>query len=161
MELNEKTLSRAARRKLSIAAKRTAKKKAKKRALMKKRPKSPKKIKAAAEKAAKNFLVKKITGGQSYANLSFSQKQQVDKKIDAKKGLISRVARKMLPKIKKKERRILRGWGSIRCEFWIHIDRHGNTLDISTFTILWIGLRLLGATVCYHGGFPLGDGDGD
>lgn len=108
MELNEKTLSRAARRKLSIAAKRTAKKKAKKRALMKKRPKSPKKIKAAAEKAAKNFLVKKITGGQSYANLSFSQKQQVDKKIDAKKGLISRVARKMLPKIKKKERERLR-----------------------------------------------------
>ena len=94
MELGEKKLSRAARRKLSIAAKRTAKKKAKKRALMKKRPKSPKKIKAAAEKAAKNLLVKKITGGQSYANLSLSQKQQVDKKIDAKKGLISRVARK-------------------------------------------------------------------
>jgi len=108
MELDEKTLSRAARRKLSIAAKRTAKKKAKKRALMKKRPKSPKKIKAAAEKAAKNLLVKKITGGQSYANLSFSQKQQVDKKIDAKKGLISRVARKMMPIIKKKDRERLK-----------------------------------------------------
>lgn len=108
METNEKRLSRAARRKLSIAAKRTAKKKAKKRALLKKRPKSPKKIKAAAEKAAKNVLVKKITGGQSYANLSFSQKQQVDKKIDAKKGLIAKVARKMLPVIKKKERERLR-----------------------------------------------------
>ena len=108
MEVDEKTLSRAARRKLSIAAKRTAKKKAKKRALTKKRPKSPKKIKSAAEKAAKNFLVKKITGGQPYASLSFSQKQQVDKKIDAKKGLISRVARKMLPVIKKKERERLR-----------------------------------------------------
>ena len=36
------------------------------------------------------------------------KKQQVDKKIDAKKGLISRVARKMMPIIKKKDRERLK-----------------------------------------------------
>jgi len=139
MDVDEKTLSRAARRKLSIAAKRTAKKKAKKRALTKKRPKSPKKIKSAAEKAAKNFLVKKITGGQPYASLSLSQKQQIDKKIDAKKGLITRVARKMLPAIKKKERERLR---KVRNQTEdvnntdhkvLTIDINGSHLEVSAF----------------------------
>ena len=104
MEVDERNLSRQARRKLAMSARRTAKKRAKKKKLLAKRMKTPAKLKASAEKTAKNLLVKRITGGLPYAKLSLSQKQKVDKKIDAKKGLIAKVAKKLLPRVKKKEK---------------------------------------------------------
>jgi len=102
--MEEKKLSRIARRKLSQAARRTAKKRATKKKLFAKRMKSPAKLKATAEKAAKNLIVKKMTGGKSYSNLSVGQKELIDKKLSNKKGIVAKVARKMLPIVKKKEK---------------------------------------------------------
>jgi hypothetical protein len=104
--MEEKKLSIAARRKLSRAAKRTAKKRLLKKKLLAKRMKTPEKLKASAQKAAKNVLVKKITGGKSYSDLSITQKQTIDNKL--KPAIIAKVARKMLPKIKAKEKERLK-----------------------------------------------------
>ena len=108
MELDERNLSRQARRKLARAAKRTAKKRQMKKKLFAKRMKSPSKLKSSSEKAAKNLIVKKMLGGKKYSDLSIGQKELIDKKLSAKKGLIAKVGRKLLPKIKKKEKERLK-----------------------------------------------------
>ena len=76
--MNEKKLSIASRRKMARAAKRTAKRRQLKKKMLAKRRKSPEKLKVSAQKAAKNFLVKKLTGGRSYSDLSITQKQSID-----------------------------------------------------------------------------------
>ena len=70
--------------------------------------KTPTKLKASSEKAAKNLIVKKMLGGKSYSDLSIGQKELIDKKLSAKKGLIAKVGRKLLPKIKRKEKERLK-----------------------------------------------------
>lgn len=104
--MEEKKLSIATRRKMARAAKRTAKKRQLKKKLLAKRPKSAEKLKNTAKKAAKNALVKKITGGKSYADLSISQKQVIDTKL--KPAIIAKVARKLLPKVKAREKERLK-----------------------------------------------------
>ena len=103
---HEKKLSIATRRKLARAAKRTAKKRQLKKKLLAKRPKSAEKLKNSAKKAAKNVLVKKLTGGKSYSDLSMSQKQTIDNKL--KPAIIAKVAKKLLPKVKAKEKERLK-----------------------------------------------------
>tara|TARA_X000000950_G_C13865648_1_gene640617 strand:+ start:60 stop:917 length:858 start_codon:yes stop_codon:yes gene_type:complete len=104
MNQSERKLSRQARRKLSQSARRTAKKRAMKKKLLAKRMKTPQKLKSSAEKAAKNLIVKKMTGGQSYSALSVGQKELIDKKLATKKAGLAKLARKMLPIVKKKEK---------------------------------------------------------
>ena len=102
MDLDEKNLSIATRRKMARVAKRTAKKRQLKKKLFAKRLKSPAKIKMASQKAAKNVLVKKLTGGRSYSDLSITQKQSIDRKL--KPAIIAKVARRLLPKVRAKEK---------------------------------------------------------
>tara|TARA_B100001093_G_C26795683_1_gene1000968 strand:- start:761 stop:1597 length:837 start_codon:yes stop_codon:yes gene_type:complete len=102
MKVDEKKISIATRRKMARVAKRTAKKRQLKKKLLAKRRKSNKKLKVSAQKAAKNVLVKKLTGGKSYSDLSITQKQSIDKKL--KPSIIARVAKKMLPKVRAKEK---------------------------------------------------------
>lgn len=101
--MDERNLSRAARRKMKQVAKKTAKKRAMKRKMRAKRKKNTGQLKSAANKAAKNAIVKKLTG-KKMSQMSISEKERIEKKLSTKKGLIQKVARKMLPKIKKKER---------------------------------------------------------
>ena len=108
MEVDERNLSRQARRKLAMAAKRSAKKRQIKKKLFAKRMKTPAKLKASSEKAAKNLIVKKMLGGKNYSDLSIGQKELIDKKLSTKKGLIAKVGKKLLPKIKKKEKERLK-----------------------------------------------------
>lgn len=108
METSEKRLSRAARIKLARSAKRTAKKRAIKRKLLAKRMKSPSRLKKVANKAAKNILVKKLSGGKKYSNLSLSQKEFIDKKLATKTAVINKISRKLLPKVKQKEKERLK-----------------------------------------------------
>lgn len=103
---HEKRLSIASRRKMARAAKRTAKKRQLKKKLLAKRPKSPEKLRNTAKKAAKNVLVKKLTGGKSYSDLSISQKQTIDNKL--KPAIIAKVAKKLLPKVRAKEKERLK-----------------------------------------------------
>ena len=46
--------------------------------------------------------------GKSYSDLPIGQKELIDQKLSAKKGLIAKVGRKLLPKIKKKEKERLK-----------------------------------------------------
>ena len=103
---NEKRISIAARRKMARAAKRTAKKRQLKKKLLAKRPKSAEKLKNTAKKAAKNVLVKKLTGGRPYSELSITQKQTIDRKL--KPSIITKVAKKLLPKVRAKEKERLK-----------------------------------------------------
>lgn len=104
--MEEKKLSIATRRKMARAAKRTAKKRQLKKKLLAKRPKSPEKLRNTAKKAAKNVLVKKMTGGRPYSDLSITQKQTIDNKL--KPAIIAKVAKKLLPKVKAKEKKRLK-----------------------------------------------------
>ena len=108
MYLDEKNLSRAARRKMAQRARKTAKKRANKRKITAKRMKNAGQLKSASQRAAKTFLVKKLTGGKSYSELSVGQKETIDKKLSKMPGLVNKVARKMLPKVKAKEKERLK-----------------------------------------------------
>ena len=46
--------------------------------------------------------------GKSYSNLSVGQKELIDKKLSNKKGIVAKVARKMLPIVKKKKKNELK-----------------------------------------------------
>jgi hypothetical protein len=62
-------------------------------------------LKDRAQDAAKNALRKKVAGarGKSYGSLKTSAKIAIDKLVDKKKGSIAKIAKKMLPTIRKKE----------------------------------------------------------
>ena len=58
-----------------------------------------------ARKAAIGLLRKRFGGhkGANYANLSISQKIQIDRQIERRKSLIGKISKRMLPKVRKKE----------------------------------------------------------
>lgn len=72
---------------------------------------SPEKLKSRANKAAREFLIKKMLKGKSKADLSFAARAGIEKKLANKKGMISKIAKKMLPGIKKKDRAKLKDKG--------------------------------------------------
>lgn len=78
--------------KMKIARMKAAKKKA-----------NPEKLKQRAMKQARNILIKQLMKGKGKDELSFGQRQGLEKKLDAKKGKIKQLAKKLLPSIKKKE----------------------------------------------------------
>lgn len=92
------------RRKRSVLMKRLAPKIALKRKIAMKKKANPEKLKSRADKAAKNLLRSKLTKTAPYAQLSFAQKAMIDKKLDKKKAVISKIAKKLLPSIKQKEK---------------------------------------------------------
>jgi len=74
------------------------------RARMKKAPDA--KIQQRANKAAKQIIIKKFAGmdAQAYSNLTLQQRQIIDDKImKTKAGAVKKIAKKMLPKLKKAE----------------------------------------------------------
>ena len=72
---------------------------------------SPEKLKSRANKAAREFLIKKMLKGKSKADLSFAARSGIEKKLANKKGMISKIAKKLLPSIKKKDRAKLKSKG--------------------------------------------------
>ena len=65
---------------------------------------SPDQLKKRAEKQARNLLLKKILKDRSKDDLSFAHKQEIEKKLDKKKGAIKKIAKKLLPTVKAKDR---------------------------------------------------------
>ena len=92
------------RRKRAVLMKRLAPKIALKRKIAMKKKANPEKLKARADKAAKNLLRSKLSKTAPYNQLSFAQKAMIDKKLDKKKQVISKIAKKLLPSIKQKEK---------------------------------------------------------
>ena len=76
---------------------------ARKRAISMKKKKTPEKIKKTAQKQARDLLAKKLLKDKSKADLSISGKENLEKKLNKKKTLIKRIAKKLIPKIKKAE----------------------------------------------------------
>jgi len=60
-------------------------------------------LKRRAQKAARNALAKKLTKGISKSELTPARKMEIEKRLDKMKPRVARLAKKMLPTIRKKE----------------------------------------------------------
>jgi hypothetical protein len=72
---------------------------------------SPEKLKQRAEKQAREILIKKILKNKSKSDLSFAGRQGIEKKLDKKKAAIKKIAKKLLPQVKAKDRAKLKSKG--------------------------------------------------
>lgn len=63
------------------------------------------KLKLRARRAAIKIVRRRVAGklGMNYADLSASQKMQIDQKVAKRKGMIEKIARKILPAVRRKE----------------------------------------------------------
>ena len=93
------------RMKRKMLMKKLAPKMARKRAMAMKRKAGTKQLELRARKAAIMILRKKVAGpkGAKYATLSPSEKIGIDKRVAKKMGLVGKIAKKLLPVIRKKE----------------------------------------------------------
>lgn len=60
-------------------------------------------LKKRARKAARDVILKKITKDIPKSELSMSRRQSIEKQLDKKKAVIDKLARKMIPQVRKKE----------------------------------------------------------
>lgn len=104
VESNLEALDRTQRRKRSVLMKKLAPKiaRAKKKAL--KKTASSDKIKDRAKKQALGAVKKIVAGKKDYDSLSIDAKMKIDDKAKKKAGLINRIAKKLLPKLKAAEK---------------------------------------------------------
>lgn len=72
---------------------------------------SPEKLKSRANKAARELLIKKLLKDKKKGDLSFAGRAGIEKKLANKKGAIAKIAKKLLPGIKKKDRAKLKSKG--------------------------------------------------
>jgi len=61
-------------------------------------------IQKRALKKARDVLTKKILNNKSKSELGYGELDQLDKKLDKKKAVIKKIAKKMLPQLKKAEK---------------------------------------------------------
>ena len=57
-----------------------------------------------AQKAAVNIIKTKLTKGKALAGLSVSEKERLEKMVKKKSAVIKKIAKKLIPKIKTKEK---------------------------------------------------------
>lgn len=69
-----------------------------------KRTADPARIKRRAQKSARMALFKKLSKGLSPSDVPYARRAELEKKLDKMKGRIDRMAKKMLPKVRQKER---------------------------------------------------------
>ena len=69
---------------------------------------SKEKLQKRAEKQARDILVKKITKDKSKDELSYAARANIEKQLEKKKGAIKKIAKKLLPQVKKKDREKLK-----------------------------------------------------
>lgn len=103
--LEEVKITPAMRRQRAIVMKRHAKKIATARKRAEKRVAGKEKLHKRSRKAAINVMRSKVAGqkGKNYGDLSHSEKSAIDKKVQSKKTTVDRIAKRLLPKIKRKE----------------------------------------------------------
>lgn len=69
---------------------------------------SPEQLKARSVKQARNLIIKKILKDKGKADLSFAARSDLEKKVAKKKGKIMKLAKKLLPQVKKADKAKLR-----------------------------------------------------
>lgn len=102
-QLQLEVLNMSQRRKIGMRMKRLAKKIARTKARKKKRMKDPRALKTKAQKQARSILFKKMSGGKSSGELGIGARIAIGKKLDKKKGAIAKLAKRLMPKVKKAE----------------------------------------------------------
>lgn len=104
-ELDEAVMTLQQRMKRARTMKRIAKKLAMKRKIRKKRFADASRLLQRARKVAKQILRKKLAGsrGENYKQLSYSGKMSVDKLVDKRSSVIDKLAKRLLPKVRKAE----------------------------------------------------------
>ena len=119
MEQLEEALTMQQRRQRSITMRKYKSKIAQGRRRMAKKAATMDKLKLRARKAAIKIIRKKVAGkkGENYNNLSPSEKMLIDKRVSTKKGAIDRIAKKLLPKVRKADLAKLSGKKSVNEEF--------------------------------------------
>jgi len=107
MGVNEETLdevlSISQRRARGRMMKRYAKRNARKRKISMRRKASGEKLQKRALKKARNIVKAKMSGGKNYNDLAVSQKVAIDKRVEKKKSLISKIAKRQLKDVRKAE----------------------------------------------------------
>ena len=105
VELDEYVLSVAQRQKRAITFRRYEKKIEMARERLKRRIADQKHLVGRARKKAIQIIRKKVAGekGTDYASLSPSEKIMIDKRVEKRKGAISKIAARLLPKVRKAE----------------------------------------------------------
>jgi hypothetical protein len=98
----DEVLSIQGRRKLGQAMKKNAKKNARKREISMKKKASPEKLKQRATKAAINKVKATLTKGKDPS--SPAAKEALEKKMKKKAGLVKKLAKKLIPAMKKAEK---------------------------------------------------------
>ena len=76
---------------------------ARKRKIAMKRKANPEKLKKRAAKKARDIIAKKILKDKDKSDLSIAAKETLEKRLDKKKAVIAKIARKILPKIRSAE----------------------------------------------------------
>ena len=97
-------LTRTQRRKVGLRMKRLAKRIARKKKILAKRMASPEKLQKRARKAARKLLARKMLKGKDLSDLTFAEREKLEKRLEKKKAVIGRIARKLLPKVKRAEK---------------------------------------------------------
>ena len=75
----------------------------------KRRTADPKRLKQRARKQARLMIAKKLSKTDNYSALPFSKKQEIEKRLDKLGPRIDRIAKKLLPKMRKLEQERKRG----------------------------------------------------
>ena len=76
---------------------------ARKRKLAMKRKADPEKLKTRAMKKARDMVAKKLLKDKDKSDLSISGKENLEKRLAKKKGVIAKIAKRILPKVRKAE----------------------------------------------------------
>ena len=78
----------------------------------------PAKLKIRAKKKARELIRQRIAGkqGKNYSSLPYASRQQIDKRMATKSGAIEKLAKKMLPKVRKGEQERLKSVRSAKKE---------------------------------------------
>ena len=76
---------------------------ARKRKIAMKRKANPEKLKKRAAKKARDIVAKKLLKDKSKSDLSIAGRETLEKRLAKKKAVIQKIAKKLMPKIKKAE----------------------------------------------------------
>ena len=99
----DEIMTKMARMKRSRMMKVKGKQIARKRKLAMKRKADPEKLKKRAMKKARDIVAKKLLKDRDKSDLSISGKENLEKRLAKKKGIIAKIAKRILPQVRKAE----------------------------------------------------------
>ena len=99
----DEVMNKMARMKRSRMMKTKGKQIARKRKIAMKRKANPEKLKQRAMKKARDIVAKKILKDKDKSDLSLAAKETLEKRLNKKKAVIAKIAKRILPKVRSAE----------------------------------------------------------